>query len=99
VGVRTGIGDISVTSNRRDIRMAHVTIQVNVKGPQCLDVWWVPPDVQTYLAEYVHVPFPLAYNLPILIAPSLVPLKAPDELPQAVVMLGKLSMNGSHGRL
>jgi len=79
--------------------MAHATIQANVKGPHRLDVWWVPPAVQTYVAEYVHVPFPLGYNLPILIAPSLVPLKAPDELPQVVAMIGELGINGSHSRL
>jgi len=99
VRVRISIPDIGVILNRRDIQMAHSTIQANVKGLHRLDVWWVHPGVQTYVAEYVHVPFPLDYNLPILIAPSLVPLKAPDELPQGLARLGKLSMNGSHSRL
>jgi len=76
--------------------MAHSIVQANVKGPHRLHIRWVPPRVQTYVAEYVHVPLPLGYNLPILIAPSLMPLKAPTELPQAVAMLGKLGMNSSH---
>jgi len=79
--------------------MAYAIVQANVKGPHRLDIGLVPPRVQTYVAEYVHVPFPLGYNLAILIAPSLMPLKAPNELPQAVAMLGKHGMNGSNSRL
>ena len=79
--------------------MANAIVQANVKGPHRLDIWWVPPRVQIYLAEYMHVPFALWYNLPILFAPSLMALKAPNELPQAVAMLGKLSMNCGHSRL
>jgi len=79
--------------------MAPATIQANVKGPHNLDVRWVPSRVQTYVAKYMHVPFLRRYNLAILFRPSLVLLKAPDELPQAVAMLGKLSMNSSHSRL
>ena len=99
VRVRIGIADIGGTPNRRDIRIAHAIVQANVKGLHRLDIWWVPPRVQSYVAEYVHVPLPLGYHLPILILPSLMPLKAPTELPQAVAMLAKLRMNGSHSRL
>ena len=88
--------DIYGTRNGRDIRMAHAIVQVNVKGPHHLDVRWVPPRVQTYVDEYVHMLFALGYHLPILIAPSLLPLKAPAVLPQAVAMIGKLGMNRSH---
>ena len=79
--------------------MAQGIVQANVKGPHSLEVWCVPPRVQAYVAEYRNVPFPLGYNLPILIAPSLMPLKASNELPQAVAMLGQLSNNTSHSRL
>ena len=89
--VSIGIPDIGVISNRTDIRMAHAIVQANLKGPHCLDVWWVPLTVQRYVADYVNVPLALGHNLPILIAPSLVPLKVPDELPQPVAILGELS--------
>jgi len=51
VQVRIGISDVGVISNMRDIRMGHVTIQAHGKGVHCLDVWWVPHVVQTYVAE------------------------------------------------
>ena len=48
------------------------------------------------MTEDVHVPLSLRYKLPIGIPGGLVPLKAPNKLPEAVAMLHELCTEGSH---
>ena len=99
--VRVGIGlpDIRVIPNWLHIAMTPTSIEVDVKGLAILDVWRVALGIQAQMTEDVHVPPALLHDLTIGIASSLVPLKATNQLPKAVVMLSKLGVHRCDCRL